>query len=287
MLDFPAFEPELHERLLLGQPEFEAVLDSWLEAMPSRPYDPEQFAYGLEYPWARPRRSYHLRDADVTAFDDLTEPAREELVVGFAQGHHPILAIGSNASPEALTRKFAHFEDPRDREILVLAGDLHDFDVGPAATVAIYGAMPATLFESPGTAVRAAVLYATEAQATQLTWSELSYRFGRLDGIRFDVEEARVDLTSVFVYVNRFGHFAPGEESLALAAIPARGRTATPRTQRELVDAVAARMFGDGHGAETVVREVFERPAGLLPAIREHVRSQGRPFACDRWVPYD
>jgi hypothetical protein len=195
------------------------------------------------------------------------------------EDRHPILAFGSNAAPTTLARKFAHFEDPRDREVLVLAGDLHDFDVGAAATVAIYGAMPATLFESPGTAVRAAVLYTTDAQATQLTWSELSYRFGRLDEVRFGDKTI-----SVLAYANRFGAFAPDGHPLALAAVPARDRSAPALTQRELLDRAAGLMgLAD---ADAVVHAVHEDPARVFALVREYVRPRALPFASERWTPY-
>ena len=68
----------------------------------------------------------------------------------------------------------------------MLAGDLHDFDVGPAAYPTAYASFPATLFVSPGTALRASVLWVTPVQLTALTWTEVSYRLGRLAPIRFE-----------------------------------------------------------------------------------------------------
>ena len=50
----------------------------------------------------------------------------------------------------------------------MLTGWLEDFDVGPAASLAPTGYMPATLFASPGTRVRAGIVWATAAQVTQL-----------------------------------------------------------------------------------------------------------------------
>ena len=207
MTGFPALEPELRERLLLDPAAFDAFLFEYLGAIPARDYGPQQLEFALTYPWARPESSYLLSSDGEVGEPDLDR----------AQGRHPILAFGSNAAPSTLRRKFAHFEDPADREILVLAGDLHDYDVGPAASVAIYGAMPATLFASPGTAVRAAVLFATDNQATQLTWSELTYVFGRLD-VRFSAE---LEVTTVLAYASRFGTFCPDGEPLALAAVRA------------------------------------------------------------------
>jgi hypothetical protein len=270
VLEFP---PELRERLLLEEAPFDEVLERWLGAALPRDCGPEQIDWGLAYPWDRPPQSYLLRGEEVVPPDDAEAYARDR---------HPILAFGSNAAPSTLTRKFAHFEDARDREVLVVAGDLHGFDVGAAATVAIYGAMPATLFASPGTAVRAAVVFLTDAQATQLTWSELSYRFGRL---RVDItNELGLRLDSVLAYVNRFGTFAPHGEPVALAAVPATGRTAPALTQRELLDRVAALV--DLEDADAVVNAVHADPADVFRRVRAHIRPRALPFDSDRWTPY-
>jgi hypothetical protein len=272
VLDFP---PELRERLLLEPEQFDEVLGSWLGAVRPRACGPEQIEWGLAYPWERPPQSYLLTDDGVTTPHDVDALTAER---------HPILAFGSNAAPATLQRKFGHFDDARDREVLVLAGELHGFDVGAAATVAIYGAMPATLFESPGAAVRAAVVYATDAQATQLTWSELSYRFGRLEGVRFTTDDGRT-LDSVLAYANRFGAFAPDGHPLALAAVPARERTAPALTQRELLD-LAAGLMGLPD-ADAVVHAVHEEPGRVFTLVREHVRPRALPFASERWTPYE
>jgi hypothetical protein len=287
MVAFPDLVPELCARLRLAPEDFDAFVLEYLGAIPTgRPYGPEQLEHALAYPWARPARSYVLSDTEVELFDDMDELARERVVEAFARERHPLLAFGSNAAPSTLIRKFAHFEDPQDREVLVVAGDLHGFDVGPAASVAVYGAMPATLSASAGTAVRAAILYVTDAQATQLTWSELTYGFGRLDGIRFDVEEADVEVTTALGYVSRFGTYAPDGQAAALAAIPAAGRTARANDQRELLDGVAARTLGSHATAEDVVAGVFGdfRAFGLL--VRDHIRPLGQPFASDHWTPF-
>jgi hypothetical protein len=273
VLDLPS---ELRDRLLLDPEGFDEVLGSWLGAVEPRDYGAEQLEHALGYPWERPKRSYLLQD-------DLVSDVDAALIERHSAGRHPILAFGSNAAPSALIRKFAHFEDPYDREILVLAGDLHDFDVGAAATVAIYGAMPATIFASPDTKVRAAVLFATPAQATQLTWSELSYFFGHLTDVRFEVDEADVEVTEVIAYVNRFGAFAPDGDPIALAAVPARDRTVAALGQRELLDRVGRIAFGTD--CEDVVRRVHESPGEVFRAVREHIRPLAVPFSATNWRP--
>src|SRR4051794_33889589 len=194
-----------------------------VHAPAGRAYDDAVLERALGYPWARPATSYLLRDG-------VAGPADPDALDLTAR--HPLLAFGANGSPEGLARKLAHFEEPEDRSVLVLAGHLHGWDVGPAAMVTLYGSMPATIFPSPGTRVRAAITWVTPRQLTQLTWSEISYALGRPRDAHFEPDEpAAHDLTGFCAYASRWGAFAPHGEPTALAAVPARGRTAAPRTQ--------------------------------------------------------
>jgi hypothetical protein len=229
-----------------------------------------------------------LRDGAVELLHDLEPAAREGTIARFAQRRHPIVAIGSNAAPHWLRAKFAHFPDASDRAVLVLAGELHDMDVGPAATVSAYGAMPATLFASPGTSTRAAVLWLTAAQVTQLTWSELSYRLGRLETADFTIDDNHLEVEALFAYINRFGTFCVDGAPVALAAVPATGRIAPALTQRELLN-IAARTLdldGDGDGAEEVVRAVFEDMNGVADRAAATIWQAGELLGAGHWTPY-
>jgi len=232
MRDWPPItEPELLERMAFDDEQFRAFIMSFAAALGPREFTPELFQHGLAYPWQRPRSSFVLRDGEVQLLDDLDAEARAATVARFVADRHPIVAIGANAAPERLALKFAHFEDVADRTALVLAGDLHGLDVGPVATATAYGAMPATLFASPGTAVRAAVVWVTVAQATQLTWSELSYRLARLESAHFVADREDADVDGLFAYVSRLGSFCVDGKPVALAAVP-RAAARRTRTRR-------------------------------------------------------
>jgi hypothetical protein len=220
--------------------------------------------------------------------EDLSVQEREEALARFLGddgGRLPVLGIGSNAAPDTLREKFAHFPGEDDREVLALTGRLHGFDVGVAAQPTMYGSMPATLFPSPGTAVCATVLWVTPTQFTQLAWSELSYRLGKLQ-TRFDVDEDGTSFDEVLVFVSRFGAFCVDERPVALAAIPASGRTAEALTQEQLLDAAAALAIGPGAGAEALVRAIFEDLGEVGPKFAGTVRKASLPFASDRWTPF-
>ncbi len=284
----PIADSELRRRLAMDDREFEEYLRGLLEALPERVFEAAAYERAVGYPWARPDGSYVLSDAAVEPLAGLPAAERERVVgrfTGEGGGRSPLLAIGSNAAPSTLEAKFAHFPDESDRSVLALAGRLRDFDIGVAAQPALYGSLPATIFPSPGTAVRATVLWVTPAQFTQLTWSELSYRLGRLR-TRFDAEEDDFAFDEVLVFVSRFGALCVDGRPVALAAAPATGRTAAPLSQEQALDAVADLALGPGAGAEALVRAVVEDLAGLVPKLAQTVHVESMRFSSERWTPY-
>ena len=172
--------------------------------------------------------------------------------------------------------------------MLVLAGELHGFDVGAAAHPTAYGSMAATLFASPGTAVRCAVLWASAAQLTQLSWTEITYRLGRLDGVRFTPDQpGSAPLDGLWAYVSRWGPFSPEGTPLAFSAVPARHRRAPAATQEELLGYAARLALGPEAGAEQLVRRIFEAPGALLrEGGSAAIRAAGVPFAPPEWRPF-
>jgi hypothetical protein len=282
----PITEPELLERLALDQDGFLAFVRRLAAALGRRAYEPALFERALAYPWQRPGRSYVLRDGAVGLLTELDPRKRRRTVAEFARDRHPLVAFGSNGAPEILAAKFAHFPALADRTVLVLAGHLHGFDVGASASPAVYGAMPAALFASPGTAVRAGVLWLTPDQVTQLTWSEVSYRLGRLVDGHFAVDEADAEIDGLFAYVSRFGALSLDDAPVALAAIPATGRTATAMTQEEVLDVAAELVLGPAARAEHLVRAVFEDLAGVIDRAPDALWPAGRALPPERWAPY-
>jgi hypothetical protein len=284
----PIEEPELLQRLALDDAGFERYLRTLLECLRAREFEPALAARALGYPWARPPGSYLLGDDGAELLAALAPAARELTLARFSgpqSGRLPLLAIGSNAAPEVLAAKFAHFEAPADRALLALSGRLDDFDVGAAAQPALYGSMPATLFPSPGTAVATTLLWVTPAQFTQLTWSELSYRLGRLRA-RFSADAGEAEFDQVLVFVSRFGNFCVDGRPVALAAVPARGRTALALTQEQVLDAVATQALGPGADAEALLRAVCEDFSGLLPKLVAGVHGEAQRFESERWTPF-
>jgi hypothetical protein len=287
LLDPPITDQQLLERLAMEDREFGEYVRGLAERLPPRSYEPEAFALALGYPWERPGGSYRLMSSETELLEQMSPAERDQAISEHSGGGDrvPLLAIGSNCSPDVLRRKFAHFGAERDRALLALTGRLHDFDVGFAAQPALYGSLPATLFSSPGTAVSATILWVTAAQFTQLAWSELSYRLGRLQ-TRFEVDEGGAAFEEVLVFVSRFGAFGTDGEPIAMAAVPAEGRSAPALTQAQALDLAAALALGPDATAETLVRAIFEDPVGLVPRLVESVNREAQPFSSERWTPF-
>jgi hypothetical protein len=284
-------DSQLLERLMLPE---EAFVDYFLELashFPERAWSRRSFEHGLRYPWTRPDRSYLLRDGVTHLLHELDEPERAAMLerhLGPAAGRVALLAFGSNVAPKNLAVKLAHHTDREDREILVLAGDLHDLDVVACAAIAVYGAMPATLAASPGTRVRAAVLLVNATQLTTLTWGEMTYLIGRLQGARFTVEDGvhGVELDSPLAFVSRWGAFAPDGVAASLAAISATGRTAPAWSQQELVDRAADIALGpDGGGAEALTRSAYRDVRAMAARVLPALRPYAQPFDFPGWTP--
>ncbi|MBO9534007.1 MAG: hypothetical protein J7513_13635 [Solirubrobacteraceae bacterium] len=302
MAEWPELEPELRARLALDPDGFEAMIDAFLDTVPSLPADAEWVDRALGYPWERPDGSYVL-DADrVVPLGEAAQPGRSavgevasrahELADGPAEvvgalrmaPRQPLLAVGSNGAPSTLVRKFAGLTG-NDARILVETGWVADLDIGAVASPTVYGSFPATPIESPGTRVRAALLWPTPAQLAALTWSELSYWVGRLDGHPFTPGDGTPPVGVYLIYVNRWGALRLGDERLALAAFEARARSARPVTQRELLDETAPLWLGTGATGDDLLARLATDHATTRRALAPLLRPLAEPFSPPGWTP--
>jgi hypothetical protein len=283
MDDWPAIDPaELQARLLQSDEEFFAFLTAMTTSVPPRSFTDEIYTRALGYPWARPASSFVLTGETVKSLDAVAVPELQALM----DDRWPLLAFGSNGAPEALTLKFGHLAAEQQR-LLVTAGDLHGFDVGASAHPTIYGSMPGTIFPSAGTVVRASVLWVTTAQLVALTWTEMSYALGRLDGIRFDADEAHIPpLDHVLAFVSRLGAHRVEGELIALDAVPARRRAARAVTQEQLLDEIARRVIGPAAASRDLVLWLMEDFGGAAAVIAPVLHETALPFASPHWTPY-
>lgn len=202
------------------------------------------------YPYEIPTASFvqlGARTIELTEIPDLA-------------GRRPLLAYGSNAAPEALTRKLAA---ERDTPLPLLRAELSEFDVVYSDHLSPYGAVPATLHPSPGTVVTAFVAYPTEEQRCLLSATEPNYAPRHLSGIacRPEIGEPLVDLDA---FCSRHGCLRLGGAPVALSAIPAVGRRLPELSQPEVLERVRAACFPS---------------LDLVQMIAEAATSGGRPLS--------
>lgn len=149
----------------------------------------------------------------------------------------PVLAYGSNAAPEVLSRKLALSDQP----VLVVPARLREFDVVYSAHISPYGAIPATLQRSPGTEVRVHVIYMTSAQIGVISATEPNYEPGLLEGIECRLEDGG-ELSEVSAYISRHGCLLLDDSEAALAAVVAKRRRFTELSEPEVLERLRAQL---------------------------------------------
>lgn len=242
-------------RLRASDEELPTFLPELMELMPQIVTSAEPFEQrvqrALSYPWERPTKPCLIAGGEVLPDGPIDD----------GQPRWPVIAIGSNASPPRLALKFCELEPS---PIRLVPATLADHDICAAPTPTPYGAFPAILAESPGTQVRVALTWLTQAQIELLTLTEFGYRFGRLDGVQLTADDG-AQHDSALVYAGRLGLYAAqpgGHEPVALAAIPAERRRYPAMSQRELLDDCAARIALTG-GADALLTAIFSDPEFL------------------------
>jgi hypothetical protein len=170
----------------------------------------------LEYPYATPEGSYLYRDG-----------AAHELPAAGPNlaARTPLLSYGANSAPEALARKLAPLPGV---ELPVLRAELSGFDVVYSAHVSPYGAVPATLLESPGTTAPVFVLHPTAEQHALLTATEPNYDLVEVEGIA--------------AYRSKHGCLELDGSPVALAAVRSAGRTLPELDQPAILERVRAQL---------------------------------------------
>jgi len=164
----------------------------------------------------------------------------QPLISGFeTEGRTPVLAAGSNQSPEQLARKYG--EMPDIGSIPAQRGALHNFDVVYAAHLARYGSVPATFEDSPGTIVTVFVLWLTEAQLSRMHETEGNYSYDYLDGACLMLDGGSM-LTAAYAYTSKIGSLSHEGNCVSIAEITADNRLYSGLTQSEIQAVIRDRL---------------------------------------------
>lgn len=182
----------------------------------------------MGYPYPVPSRPF------VQLGHDTLDPAAVNVNWG---DRLALLAYGSNAAPKALAHKLALSAEP----VLVVPAWLRDFDVVYSAHISPYGAVPATLQQSPGTVARVHVVQVTKEQLVLVSATEPNYEPTLLEAVdcRLDGDE---QLTELSAYISRHGCLLIDGSEVALAAVQASGRRfaelSEPQVQEHVRDSL-------------------------------------------------
>lgn len=185
----------------------------------------------MRYPYAVPAHAFaQLRHETLSPEEIEIDPDERTL----------LLAYGSNASPEVLARKLALSGDP----VLVEPGWLHDFDVVYSAHISPYGAVPATLQRSVGTAVRVAVLHLTPEQLRLVSATEPNYEPTHLEGLHCELAGGETK-SGLAVYLSKHGCLLVDGAEAALVAVPARGRRFDELSEPQVLEHVRSTLCSE------------------------------------------
>ena len=226
------------------------------------PENRAKLARAREYPYQIPEGSYLWRGGQITAFDTAMRIDRT-----------PVLAIGSNQSPDQLTRKFGELG-----EIPVQRARLRDFDIYYSAHITSYGSVPAMLQHAPGAEATLSVIWLDHRQLDIMHGTELyaaKYRYAVIEDIGLALD-CRTNLKFVHLYVGLNGHLLHDGNAVALSAVPAKGRRPKALTTAEALEIVRKRCSPDCEPDEFVLKLVDD--PGFRSACTAAIAADAVPF---------
>jgi hypothetical protein len=227
------------------------------------------------YPFESPGRSY-LFGADAVV--PLEPGAAPEV---FAE-RVPVIAHGSNRSPQQLRRKYGN-----GAEIPVSRAWLAEYDVVYSAHVTQYGAIAANLQHVPGARVEVYVTWLDTAQLERMHETELggeNYHYGEMTEIELSLDVGpQATLSRAYVYLSTRGCLTDQPVSpVGLAAVAAERRDHGALVQEAAIALVRDRhrpgteldrhiltTIRDGAARRDLIAEMAEH---ALPAAAPHFR---------------
>ena len=181
-----------------------------------------------------------------------------------------LVGYGSNAAPSQLRRKLAAHEP--GWAVPVAPARLLGVDAVFSAHITRYGAIPATLHPSPGTAIDAVVTLLSPRQAELVRASEGgNYDLVPLDPGRLELPDGLGLPRTVHAYLSRHGALAIDGGPVALRAVPSRGRTLPEATEAQMLARAAAELT-PGASVRALVLECVADPGRRRRRVAELAR---------------
>lgn len=219
------------------------------------------------YPFPAPDGSYLFRHGEaepLAAGSYAAAPYRNRV---------PVLAHGSNRSPEQLKRKFGD-----GAEIPVTVGWLTGYDVVYSAHITQYGAVASTLHHAPGVRARVSLNWLSPAQLERMHETEgpSNYRYGRLRRIELRLEAGPArSIADCTVYLSTNGCLERNGAPVGLAAVTAEGRHYDALGQEEALTHVRDRYRPHLGLDDMILRKI--RDNALRKALVDEMRAQAVP----------
>ncbi len=223
----------------------------------------------LGYPYPIPQKSYVIHKgtaSDITA----------DQVPHLRENRTPVLAVGSNQSPEQVIRKFPGNEWP---PILCERCTVHDFDSVYSAHVTGYGSIASCLHPAPGTQVTLYINWLHEAHMDPMHATELgneNYVYAELSEIKI-ITEFGLTLDRIYFYSSTAGAYLPEGIPVPLAEIQATNRQWEALRQTEIQTHLQVRTAADQHFEEFVLKSVSDIDTRNFR--KAEMRKFSRPFS--------
>jgi len=213
----------------------------------------------VDYPYLAPLESYVF--------------ATSEQAPAFSvDNRKPVLALGSNAAPLQLRRKFAGLAG----HIPVSRAVLFDHVVVYSAHFTRYGALPGTLYRHPGAIAFVAITWLDARQLDRMHETEsvgVNYDYVEIDDIRLEHDGVLAEATipgdlAVGAYVSRWGPMAHQKRPIRLA------ETASSNCPLPALTQPAALRFAQRRVAPDLAFDDFLRRLVDDPAFRSDCRQR-------------
>lgn len=185
-----------------------------------------------------------------------------------------ILSYGSNCNPAQLKHKFKG-TDLQNHPIFAIECECSNVDSVFLAELAFYGSIPAGIIQSPGTTLKAFVLFLTKDQLKLMDQTETR-------GISYDLMELKEKcklangeyLYPLYTYIPKkpFLVTATGEY-LRLKALEANNAKFEGFNQKELLGYIFRNFFSEKEN-ETLPLELFNKPVSTQNPIIKKLRSK-------------
>jgi len=222
----------------------------------------------IQYPYPIPNTSFVMVDGRERAWHDHLD------AINFS-ARRPILAVGSNQSPQQLARKFS---GAAWGIIPVARTRVRNYDTVYSPHISAYGAIPATLHPSQGTEITLFITWLTKDQEARMHETEMSaanYDFGELASVDLTPDNGPSP-TNIFLYAGTRGALSRNGNPIPLAEVTATGRQWPAMTQIE-VQAHARDRVADDRDIDRFILASVENPS-LRHQRTEQLSTGSLPF---------